>query len=355
MPEPIGRAPSAFEVHSDRGFRGLTLAMAWPVMLLVVVIVGRIGLTAWPAVQKYGIGFLARTAWDPTHESFGIGPQIAGTLYHAILGLVIGTAFGLAIAIVLTQEFLPSKLEWAVANVVQLLAAIPSVVYGLWGLFVVVPLLRPPANAVHAAFGWVPFFGTRLSGPGLLPTAVVLAIMILPTVSAISRDAIGAVPRKLVEAAYGMGATRWETILQVILPTASPGIFGAVILAFGRAVGETMAVAMLIGNSEVFSWSLFSPGTTLAASWRTISPRPTRSRVCADVRGPGAAGDHSGDQRRRPSGPEPRLGRAEGDPLMSLSEPVAAAGVPQPVQPGEQPPMDLRGRCSRGVPCSTWG
>jgi phosphate transport system permease protein len=165
----------------------------------------------------------------------------------------------------LTQEFLPPRLSWAVGNVVQLLAAIPSVVYGLWGLFAVIPLLRPPASALHDALGWLPLFRTRLSGPGMLPTALVLAIMILPTVTAISRDAIAAVPRKLVEAAYGMGATRWDTILKVVLPTASPGIFGAIILAFGRAVGETMAVAMLIGNSEVFSWSLFSPGTTLAA------------------------------------------------------------------------------------------
>jgi phosphate transport system permease protein len=239
--------------------------MAWLVMLLVVLIVARIGLTAGPAVQTYGTGFVVKTAWDPNRQDFGVCPQVAGTLYSATLGVAIGTVFGLAIAIVVTQEFLPPRLSWSVSNVVQLLAAIPSVVYGLWGLFAVIPLLRPPANAVHGALGWLPIFRTRLIGPGMLPTALVLAIMILPTVSAISRDAIAAVPRKLLEAAYALGATRWETILKVVLPTASPGILGAIILAFGRAVGETMAVAMLIGNSDVFSWSLFSPGTTLAA------------------------------------------------------------------------------------------
>ena len=265
MSQQVGRSPSEFEVVSDRAFRGLTHVLAWSVFLMVVFIVLRIGVMSWPAMQKYGLGFLVKKDWDVNRQDFGIGPQIAGTLYSSILGVGIGTVFGLAVAIVLSQDFLPPRWEWVLTNLVQLLAAIPSVVYGLWGLFVVVPLLRPPSHWIHATLGWIPIFSTRLSGPGMLPTAVVIAIMILPTISAVSRDAIAAVPRKLKEAAYGMGATRWETILHVVLPTAAPGIFGAIILGFGRAVGETMAVAMMIGNSEVFSWSLFSPGTTLAA------------------------------------------------------------------------------------------
>ena len=255
MPDPLSRNPTAFEVYTDRGFRALTRVVAWLVVLLIVVVVIRIGATAWPAVQKYGPGFVVRTTWDPTRDDFGIGPQIAGTLYSAFL----------AVAIVLSQDFLPPKWEWVLKNVVQLLAAIPSVVFGLWGLFVLIPLLRPVANSIHSGLGWIPIFSTRLSGPGLFPTALVLAIMILPTISAISRDAMMAVPNRLREAAFGMGATRWQTILLVVLPTAAPGIYGAIILGFGRAVGETMAVAMLIGNAEVFNWSLFSPGTTLAA------------------------------------------------------------------------------------------
>jgi phosphate transport system permease protein len=148
---------------------------------------------------------------------------------------------------------------------VELLAAIPSVVYGLWGIFVVVPAIRPGADWLYAHLGRIPFFGSSLSGPGLLPAALVLAIMILPTVAAVSQDALRQVPYRVKEAAYGMGATRWEAILKVMLPTASTGIFGALVLGFGRALGETMALAMLIGNSNQLSLSLFSPANTLAA------------------------------------------------------------------------------------------
>jgi len=162
-------------------------------------------------------------------------------------------------------KYLPDRLEDLLKNLIELLAAIPSVVYGLWGLFVVIPLIRPACNWLHLKLGWVPLFGSALSGPGVLPAVIVLSIMILPTITAISRDALVAVPPKLRMAAYGMGATRWETILAVILPTASRGIFGAIILAFGRALGETMALAMLVGNANRISLSLFSPANTLAA------------------------------------------------------------------------------------------
>jgi phosphate transport system permease protein len=160
---------------------------------------------------------------------------------------------------------LPDRTEDLLRNLIELLAAIPSVVYGLWGLFVVIPLLRPLASWLNVKLGWLPFFSTTLSGPGVLPAVLVLAIMLLPTITALSRDALVAVPTKLRMAAYGLGATRWETILGVILPTAARGIFGAVVLAFGRALGETMALAMLVGNSNKISLSLFSPANTLAA------------------------------------------------------------------------------------------
>ena len=160
---------------------------------------------------------------------------------------------------------LPDRLENLLKNLVELLAAIPSVVYGLWGLFVVIPMIRPMCNWLHLKLGWIPFFATDLSGPGVLPAVVVLAIMILPTVTAISRDALVSVPPKLRMAAYGLGATQWETILAVLLPTASRGIFGGVVLAFGRALGETMALAMLVGNANQISVSLFSPANTLAS------------------------------------------------------------------------------------------
>src|SRR5208337_1804565 len=160
---------------------------------------------------------------------------------------------------------LPERLEVLLKNLIELLAAVPSVVYGLWGLFVVIPLIRPGCNWLHEQFGWFPLFSTDLSGPGILPAVFVLSIMILPTITAISRDALVSVPPKLRMAAYGLGATRWETILGVLLPFASRGICGGVVLAFGRALGETMALAMLLGNANKISLSLFSPANTLAA------------------------------------------------------------------------------------------
>ena len=138
-------------------------------------------------------------------------------------------------------------------------------VYGLWGIFVLIPLIRPYCDWFYAHFSWIPFFGTTLAGPGMLPAALVLAIMILPTVAAVSQDALLAVPYKVKEAVYGMGTTRWEAIFKVMLPTASHGIFGALVLGLGRALGETMALAMLVGNSNQISLSLFSPANTLAA------------------------------------------------------------------------------------------
>ena len=243
--------------------------------------------------------------------------------------MVLGTLFGLAVAIVLSQDFLPPKWEWVVKNVVQLLAAIPSVVFGLWGLFVVIPLFRPIANWVHDVLGWIPIFSTRLSGPGLFPTALVLAIMILPTISAISRDAMVAVPNRLREAAFGMGATRWQAILLVVFPTAAPGIFGAIILGFGRAVGETMAVAMLIGNAEVFNWSLFSPARPWRPCWPIILPsRPGRDRG-ADVCGLGAPGDHPGDQYHRRIHAASSIRGPGRAPKMSSSGPVTLP-IPEP-------------------------
>jgi phosphate transport system permease protein len=150
-------------------------------------------------------------------------------------------------------------------TIVELLAAIPSVVYGLWGIYVVIPAIRPLTDWLSQSLGWIPFFGSTLSGPGLLPAALVLAIMILPTIAAVSQDALRSVPLKTKQAAYGMGATHWEAILQVIIPAAATGIFGALVLGLGRALGETMALAMLVGNSNQISLSLFSPANTLAA------------------------------------------------------------------------------------------
>jgi phosphate transport system permease protein len=215
--------------------------------------------------------------------------------------VLIGTAFGVAAAIFLSEGFLaqavylalktfrlqlhpmllklPDRVEVLLKNLIELLAAIPSVVYGLWGLFVVIPFIRPACNWLNMKLGWIPLFGTTLTGPGVLPAVIVLSIMILPTITAISRGALVAVPPKLRMAAYGMGATRWETILAVILPTAFRGIVGAVVLAFGRALGETMALAMLVGNANRISVSLFSPANTLAALLANNFPEAAKKDV----------------------------------------------------------------------------
>src|SRR5579862_8361722 len=283
----ISQPPSTLDIMGDRAFRRSTLIIAWFIVGLMFWLVWSIARQAMPAVSRYGISFLTSTTWDANKEQFGILPAITGTLYSSVLGLIIGTAFGLAIAIFLSEGFLASGIDWVLKLVhldgkrpwasipdrtedvlkitVELLAAVPSVVYGLWGIFVVIPMVRPVADWLNGHLGWIPFFSTSLSGPGLMPAAIVLAIMVLPTISAISRDALVAVPPKMREAAFGMGATRWEAILAIFIPTAATGIFGAVILGFGRALGETMALAMLAGNANVISWSLFSPANTLAA------------------------------------------------------------------------------------------
>jgi len=261
----IAVPPTPRDILLDRLFRTLTAGFAWLTLLLIIFIIWKIGGTALPAMKDIGFGFLTGTTWNPNQNEFGILPQIWGTLYSSLLALFFGGFFGVTIAVFLTQDFLPHKVQIVFKSIIELLAAIPSVVYGLWGIFVLIPLIRPFANWLHATLGWVPFFSTSLSGPGMFPAAIVLSIMILPTVAAISQDALSSIPGKIKEAAYGMGTTRWEAILKVLLPTASRGIFGGLVLGFGRALGETMALAMLVGNSNQLSLSLFSPADTLAA------------------------------------------------------------------------------------------
>ncbi|MGI6655294.1 MAG: phosphate ABC transporter permease subunit PstC [Desulfobulbus sp.] len=264
-PRSLAAPPSAWDRFANTAFRLLTLAFTWGMVALTAYIFFKIGAKALPAMDRYGINLLISTTWNPNAEVFGILPEIWGTLYSSLLALGLGGFFGITIAIFLTQDFLPHKLEIILKSIIELLAAIPSVVYGLWGIFVLIPLIRPFAHFLHDHFSWFPLFATRLSGPGMFPAALVLSIMILPTVAAISQDAFRAIPHKTKEAAFGMGATRWEAILRVMLPTASGGIFGALVLGLGRALGETMALAMLVGNFNQISLSLFAPANTLAA------------------------------------------------------------------------------------------
>ncbi len=263
--EAIARPPTRREQVLDRSFRWTTRVLAALSALLVVFIVLLIAKQALPAIEKFGPQFVTGTKWDPGKSQFGILPEIFGTVVSSLLGVALATVFGIAVAVFLTQEFIPRWLENILKNVITLLAAIPSVVYGLWGIFVVIPAIRPACNWVHERFGFIPLFGTPLVSVGMMPAAIVLAIMILPTITAISRDAIAAVDPLLHEASFGMGATRWETIFGVTIPTSKRGIYGSIVLGLGRAFGETMALAMLVGSVNVISPSLFSPANTLAA------------------------------------------------------------------------------------------
>lgn len=261
----LSGAPSASDYTTDKLFRAVAYSCALLIIALVGYILWKIGGQALPAMREHGLGFITGSTWDTNNHEFGVLPEIWGTMYSSLLALMVGGTFGIAIAIFLTQDFIHARAAAVFRTIVELLAAIPSVVYGLWGIYVLIPMLRPIANWLHEHLGVVPFFGTDLSGPGLAPAALVLSIMILPTVAAISVDAFRRIPYKVKEAAYGMGTTRWEAILKVMLPTASSGILAALVLGFGRALGETMALAMLIGNSNQISLSLFAPANTLAS------------------------------------------------------------------------------------------
>lgn len=277
----ISGPPSRADYLGDRIFRRIALGCAALIILLLAFILWEIGALALPAFLQHGLGFIVGTTWNPGVAHFGVLPEIWGTLYSSLLALFLGGLFGITIAIFLTQDFIDGRLAAIFRTIVELLAAIPSVVYGLWGIYVVIPLLRPVASWLHEQFGFIPIFGTDLSGPGLAPAALVLSIMILPTVAAISVDALGRIPYKVKEAAYGMGTTRWEAILKVMLPSASSGILAALVLGFGRALGETMALAMLIGNSNQISLSLFAPANTLASLLASSFPEAGRVEVQA--------------------------------------------------------------------------
>lgn len=268
----LSKPPSQGDIYFNKFFSISTRLFTWATVALLAFIVAVIGKEAFFAFKEMGFSFLTTSVWDSSEDVYGILPQIWGTLYSSFLALILGGFFGISIAIFITQDFLPHKVELVLKNIIELLAAIPSVVYGLWGIYVLVPLIRPIANFLHEYLSWIPFFSTRLSGLGMLPAALVLAIMILPTVAAISQDAFRAIPHKTKEAAFGMGTTRWEAILRVLLPTASGGIFGALVLGFGRALGETMALAMLVGSMSTVTLSIFSPADTIAAMLANTFP-----------------------------------------------------------------------------------
>jgi phosphate transport system permease protein len=252
--------------RGDIAFRAvLTLAaLAIPVMLGFLV--QELWTGSALARERFGIDFVTSSAWDPVAEQFGALPLVFGTVVSSLLALLIAVPLSLGVAIYLT-EFAPRAVRQPIATVIGLLAAIPSVVYGLWGIFVLIPFLRSTVfPALKSALGFLPLFQGPIYGPSMLAAAIILAIMVMPYVMSVSREVLEAVPAGQREAALGMGATRWEAVRTAILPYARSGIFGAVVLGLGRALGETMAVTMLIGNRHEIAASLFAPGYTMAAA-----------------------------------------------------------------------------------------
>lgn len=249
----------------DRVFKIGTGAFGALVLALPFVMIVMLYAAARPSIAKFGAGFLTSSSWDPVREEFGALPFIWGTVVSSIIALVLAVPVSLGVAIFLS-ELCPRKLQKPLGFLVELLAAIPSVVYGFWGVFVMVPWLRDSVEpALIRWFGFLPLFHGQPLGFGMLAAGLVLAIMIVPTIASISREVLRAVPDTQREAAIGLGATPWDTIRRAVLPSARSGIVGAVILGLNRALGETMAVTMVIGNRPKISASLLDPAYTMAS------------------------------------------------------------------------------------------
>lgn len=254
--------PSRF---GDKAFEWLTLGMALVVILLVFLIGWQLAHGSSLAIQKFGLRFLTTSTWDPVAEEFGALPFIYGTLVSSLIALIIAVPLSIGTAVYLT-ELAPLWIRQPIISLIEMLAAIPSVILGLWGIFVMIPWLRDyPFPILKKLFGWTPFFTGPIYGPSMLAGGIIIAVMILPIITSVSREILRSVPDLQREAAYALGATRWEVTRIAVLSYARKGLFGAVILGLGRALGETMAVTMVIGNTPQIAASLFQPGYTLAS------------------------------------------------------------------------------------------
>ena len=248
----------------DKIFRSILLIAAASILLIVVAIFVMMTQAALPTLERFGFGFLIGGEWKPAQENFGALPFIFGTVVSSIIALLLSVPVSLGIAIFLVEQA-PQKVARPIAFMVELLAAIPSVVYGLWGIFVLAPFIRNYLGPVLQGYlGFIPLFQGRLTGIGMLTGAIILALMITPIITAVVRDVLEAVPTTQREAALALGATKWETTT-IVLGNAASGIAGAVVLGLGRAIGETMAVTMVIGNSPQITTSLFEPANTIAS------------------------------------------------------------------------------------------
>lgn len=269
IPSSIGAALKRFG-RSDARFKWLTRSAALLVLLIFVGIMISLGIGAWPALNKFGFAFLVTRGWNPVTEHFGAFPAIRGTLVTSALAMLLAVPVGIGIAIFLT-ELCPRPLRRPIGIAIELLAGIPSIVYGIWGLFVFAPFFQQTIQPwLIETTSNIPVLSDLFAGPpygiGVFTAALILSIMVLPFISAVTRDVFETVPAMLKEAAYGLGCTTWEVIWDIVLPYARTGVVGGGMLALGRALGETMAVTFVIGNANRIETSLFAPGTTISAA-----------------------------------------------------------------------------------------
>jgi phosphate transport system permease protein len=263
-PPLVGTSRQRRLISGDRAFQAIAYGAAALILLIAVVFIIALFIPALPAITKFGLGFFISRTWDPVRSQFGALPAIYGTLVTSAIALVIAFPIGLGAALFLAEDARLRFLRGPLSFAIELLAGIPSVVIGLWAFFTLTPLMRDNVDPfLNHTLGFLPFFQGSASGYGFLTAGVVLAIMVLPIMVALSRDVIQAVPRSLREASLALGATNAETIWSVILPYARVGITGAVLLSLGRALGETIAVTMVIGNRPQITTSLFASGYTL--------------------------------------------------------------------------------------------
>lgn len=268
------RPSSAVDASSakwqDFIFHKVTFGFAALVMLILTGIVASLVVNAWPALQHFGPGFVTRVEWDPVNEEYGAMIAIAGTVVTSFIALLIAFPVSFGIALFLT-EICPVWLKRPLGTAVELLAGVPSIIYGMWGLFVFVPLFADYVQPVlQNTLGLIPVIGALFQGPtmgiGMLTAGVILSVMIIPFIASVMRDVFETCPAVLKESAYALGCTRWEVVRKIVLPYTRIGVVGGVMLGLGRALGETMAVTFVIGNAHKLSWSLFGAGNSIAST-----------------------------------------------------------------------------------------
>jgi len=268
-PSGFNRSPSLEKKATparviDIGFWGLTLTLAIGAGSVLVWVIIQTGLSSSQAIQKFGLSFLFNGTWDPVNNIYGVMPQIYGTLITSFIALLLAIPIGVGVAIFLTEDFVPRYITTPIAFAIELIVAIPSVVLGIWGIFVLVPFLRPFFQFLNKSLGWIPLFGGGSPrGNNLMIVGLVLAVMIVPIVISITRSTFEVLPPSLRSGSLALGLTRWETILRVLIPAGLSGIVSSVMLAMGRAMGETMVAAMLVGNANRIDISILQPGATI--------------------------------------------------------------------------------------------